>query len=135
MQIDSETFVGKLAAPASWEECVYRYCTFERLSEDGLHVTSVFLDCRFESCDLYGRSSTRQPLWESSSETVCSAAAVFPVAALWNAALMAVRSRTTTLAALAGSTKAGGMAAGKATLGVSILPWHRLVRRPLETEE
>ena len=53
MQIDSETFVGKLAATANWEESVYRYCTFDRIEHEGLHVTSAFLDCRFESCDLY----------------------------------------------------------------------------------
>ncbi|MCB2017183.1 MAG: pentapeptide repeat-containing protein [Hydrogenophaga sp.] len=53
MQIDSQTYIAKLVAPSNWEECVYRYCTFERFNEDGLHVTSAFLDCRFESCDLY----------------------------------------------------------------------------------
>lgn len=53
MQIDSETYAGKLIAPAKWEECVYLYCTFERLEDEGASVTSVFLDCRFESCDLY----------------------------------------------------------------------------------
>jgi uncharacterized protein YjbI with pentapeptide repeats len=53
MQIDSETYTGTLVAPARWEESVYRYCTFDCIEHEGLHVTSAFLNCLFESCDLY----------------------------------------------------------------------------------
>jgi uncharacterized protein YjbI with pentapeptide repeats len=53
MQIDSETFVGSLGRSPGWDENAFFYCSFERVSQEGLHVSSVFLDCRFQKCDWY----------------------------------------------------------------------------------
>jgi uncharacterized protein YjbI with pentapeptide repeats len=53
MQIDSVDFRGKLGKGIKWDENVFRYCTFEKLREEGAHVTSEFIDCKFEGCDWY----------------------------------------------------------------------------------
>lgn len=53
MQIGGETYSGKLAKPASWDECTFLYCSFDGVRAEGAHVTSVFVDCRLEGCDLY----------------------------------------------------------------------------------
>jgi uncharacterized protein YjbI with pentapeptide repeats len=53
MQIDSTDFLTALSKGVKWEENVFRYCTFAKLRYEGAHVTSEFIDCRFEDCDWY----------------------------------------------------------------------------------
>lgn len=53
MQIESEVFSGHLTESASWEDDVFRFCTFSGLNEEGAHVTAGFIDCTFEDCEFY----------------------------------------------------------------------------------
>lgn len=53
MQYESETFERKFPSNEGRDEHCYRYCTFKGLDLEGQHVTSSFIDCRFNDCDMY----------------------------------------------------------------------------------
>lgn len=53
MQVDSETFRGRIPSSPGWSENAFRYCEFVQIEDDGPHVDSVFLDCSFIDCDFY----------------------------------------------------------------------------------
>lgn len=53
MQIDNEVFEHRLTEDAGWDGQVFRYCTFRAFDAEGPHITSEFIDCLFEGCELY----------------------------------------------------------------------------------
>jgi uncharacterized protein YjbI with pentapeptide repeats len=53
VQFDSKTFQGKLIKPATWEESTYQFCELDSVNLEGEHITSTFIDCTFENCDMY----------------------------------------------------------------------------------
>lgn len=53
MQIENETFERRVSKPLSWEDHVFRFCEFRDIDGQGLHITSDFIDCKFENGDFY----------------------------------------------------------------------------------
>jgi len=53
MQVDYEVFEKHLPETISWEDEAFSFCEFRGIEAEGLHITSVFLDCILDRCDLY----------------------------------------------------------------------------------
>ncbi|WP_425493841.1 pentapeptide repeat-containing protein [Dyella silvatica] len=53
MQIQSEIFEKDLPRHISWEELTFRFCEFRGFDMEGGCITSNFIDCTFEDCELY----------------------------------------------------------------------------------
>lgn len=53
MQIDNEVFERRLPKKIPWGDQAFRFCEFRDIQAEGPHITSSFIDCIFDRCDLY----------------------------------------------------------------------------------
>ena len=53
MQVYSEVFQKHLPKAISWSDQAFGCCEFHGIDGEGLHMTSSFIDCIFDRCDLY----------------------------------------------------------------------------------
>ncbi|WP_082814482.1 pentapeptide repeat-containing protein [Collimonas fungivorans] len=53
MLFETERFESRLTKPASWEDCVFRYCNFADIDSEGGSIDSIFVGCTFENCEWY----------------------------------------------------------------------------------
>lgn len=55
MLIENETYGGTMLPPnaTDWGERIFRYCTFDDLSLEGLSHTGILQGCTMTGCDIY----------------------------------------------------------------------------------
>ncbi|WNL45777.1 hypothetical protein RKE25_20575 [Dyella sp. BiH032] len=53
MQIDNEVFENCLPKGVSWDEQAFVFCEFRNIVGEGTHISSIFVDCGFDQCDMY----------------------------------------------------------------------------------
>lgn len=53
MPIIGEVFEKRLPRGTTWDEQAFQFCGFRGMGDGETHISSIFVDCNFDGCDLY----------------------------------------------------------------------------------